>query len=261
MSPDDGPQKSAHYVKSAEKTLAVLLAFNGENPQLSVTQVAEATNLTRAAARRFLLTLVDLGYLSAVGTQFALTPRVLDFGAGFLAGLDLPKVAQPHLNALALDLDESATLSILDADDIVYIARAAAPRLHAVTVNLGNRLPAWATSMGRMLIAELPETFQEQFLSRVQISPFTDHTVSSAVELGHELNRIRQQGWCLVSQELDDGLRGLAVPIRRGDNTLAALNVSLHTSHLRGLSVEDDLVPRLQHVAASIAEDFGGRSD
>lgn len=261
MSPDVESNKSAYYVKSAEKTLSVLLAFNAENPQLSVTQVAEATDLTRAAARRFLLTLVDLGYLSAQGAQYALTPRVLDFGAGFLAGLDLPKIAQPHLNDLAHDLDESATLSTLDGDDVVYIARAAAPRLHAVTVNLGNRLPAWATSMGRMLIAELPEPFQQQFLDRVEISPFTDHTVASAAELGEELGKIRRQGWCLVSQELDDGLRGLAVPVRRGDNTLAALNVSLHTSHLRGLSVADDLVPRLQQVASSIAEDFGGRSD
>ncbi|MGO2184163.1 IclR family transcriptional regulator domain-containing protein [Brevibacterium aurantiacum] len=261
MSPAEEPSQGAHYVKSAEKTLAVLLAFTAETPYRTVTEVAAATQLTRAAARRFLLTLVDLGYLSTEGSHFALTPRVLDIGAGFLAGLDLPKVAQPHLNDLAHDLDESATLSILDADDVVYIARAAAPRLHAVTVNLGNRLPAWATSMGRMLIAELPESFQEQFLARVEISPFTDHTVSSAHELGQELNRIRKQGWCLVSQELDDGLRGLAVPIRRGGNTLAALNVSLHTSHLRGLSVEDDLVPRLQRVAASIAEDFGGRAN
>lgn len=261
MSPAPQPPKGDHYVKSAEKTLAVLLAFNADQPQLSVTQVAEATMLTRAAARRFLLTLVDLGYLSTDGTQYSLTPRVLDFGAGFLAGLDLPKIAQPHLNDLAHDLDESATLSILDADDIVYIARAAAPRLHSVTVNLGNRLPAWATSMGRILIAELPVSFQQEFLNRVQISPFTDHTVSSAAELGDELNRIRTQGWCLVSQELDDGLRGLAVPVRRGGNTLAALNVSLHTSHLRGLSVADDLVPRLQKVAAAIAEDFGGRAD
>lgn len=260
LSPTEEPSQSPHYVKSAEKTLAVLLAFNADTPYRTVTEVAAATHLTRAAARRFLLTLVDLGYLSTEGSHFALTPRVLDVGAGFLAGLDLPKIAQPHLNELALDLDESATLSILDADDVVYIARAAAPRLHAVTVNLGNRLPAWATSMGRMLIAELPESFQEELLERVEISPFTDRTVSSSAELGDELSRIRRQGWCLVSQELDDGLRGLAVPIRRGDNTLAALNVSLHTSHLRGLSVEDDLVPRLQQVATSIAADFGGRS-
>lgn len=255
------PASGDHYVKSVEKTLAVLLAFNTDSPHLSVTQVAKATNLTRAAARRFLLTLTDLGYLSSDGPTFSLTPRVLDIGAGFLAGLDLPKIAQPHLNQLAHELDESATLSILDGDDIVYIARAAAPRLHAVTVNLGNRLPAWATSMGRMLIAELPETFQQEFLERVEISPFTDHTVSPAAELGKELHRIRDQGWCLVSQELDDGLRGLAVPVRRGQNTLAALNVSLHTSHLRGLSVEDDLVPHLQRIAVSIAEDFGGRAD
>lgn len=249
-----------HYVKSAEKTLSVLLAFTSDDPRLTVTQVAESTSLTRAAARRFLLTLVDLGYLSSDGTQFSLTPRVLDIGAGFLAGLDLPKVAQPHLNRLANDLDESATLSILDEDDIVYIARATAPRLHTVTVNLGNRLPAWATSMGRILVSELPSTDRQAFLDRTEISTFTDRTVSSREELGRELERIREQGWCLVSQELDEGLRGLAVPVRRGDTTLAALNVSLHTSHLRGLSIEDDVVPRLQAVAASIAEDFGGRS-
>lgn len=249
-----------HYVKSAEKTLSVLLAFTAESPQLSVTQVAEATSLTRAAARRFLLTLVDLGYLSTDGTQFSLTARVLDIGAGFLAGLNLPKVAQPHLNELAHELDESATLSILDEDDIVYIARASAPRLHTVTVNLGSRLPAWATSMGRVLVSDLPAADQQEFVDRTEISKFTDRTVSSRQELSRELARIREQGWCLVSQELDEGLRGLAVPVRRGGATLAALNVSLHTSHLRGLSVEDDLVPRLQKVAVAIAEDFGGRS-
>ena len=203
---------------------------------LSVTQVAKATNLTRAAARRFLLTLTNLGYLSSDGAAFSLTPRVLDIGAGFLAGLDLPKIAQPHLNQLAHELDESATLSILDGDDIVYIARAAAPRLHAVTVNLGNRLPAWATSMGRMLIAELPETFQQEFLERVEISPFTDHTVSSAAELGKELHRIRDQGWCLVSQELDDGLRGLAVPVRRGQKHFWPRSTSPCTPHIFAVS-------------------------
>ena len=114
--------------------------------------------------------------------------------------------------------------------------------------------------MGRILVSELPPTDRQAFLDRTEISSFTDRTVSSREELGRELERIREQGWCLVSQELDEGLRGLAVPVRRGDTILAALNVSLHTSHLRGLSIEDDVVPRLQAVAASIAEDFGGRS-
>ena len=187
---------------------------------------------------------------------------MLDIGAGFLAGLDLPKIAQPHLNQLAHELDESATLTAFStATDIVYIARAAAPAPPRRDRQPGQPSAGWATSMGRMLIAELPETFQQEFLERVEISPFTHHTVSPAAELGKELHRIRDQGWCLVSQELDDGLRGLAVPVRRGQNTLAALNVSLHTSHLRGLSVEDDLVPHLQRIAVSIAEDFGGRAD
>ena len=261
MSPAEEPSQGAHYVKSAEKTLAVLLAFTAETPYRTVTEVAAATQLTRAAARRFLLTLVDLGYLSTEGSHFALTPRVLDIGAGFLAGLDLPKVAQPHLNDLAHDLDESATLSTSTPTTSSISRGPQRPDfMRSPSIWETGSLPG-PRPWGGCSSPSSPESFQEQFLARVEISPFTDHTVSSAHELGQELNRIRKQGWCLVSQELDDGLRGLAVPIRRGGNTLAALNVSLHTSHLRGLSVEDDLVPRLQRVAASIAEDFGGRAD
>lgn len=250
----------AYFVKSAEKTLAVLLAFSATQPRLTVTQVAEATDLTRAAARRFLLTLVDLGYLATDGPTYELTPRVLDVGAGFLAGLDLPKIAHPHLTALAHRLDESATLSVLDGDEVVYIARVAAPRLHSVTVNVGRRLPAWATSMGRVLIAALPDAARETLLARVEITPFTDHTVSSADELRAEIDRVRAQGWSFVSQELDEGLRGLAVPVRRGGEVLAALNVSVHASHLRRASVEDELVPALRAAAHAIAADYGGRS-
>ncbi|GAA4779710.1 IclR family transcriptional regulator domain-containing protein [Microbacterium gilvum] len=249
----------AYFVKSAEKTLAVLLAFRATQPRLTVTQVAEATDLTRAAARRFLLTLVDLGYVATDGPSFELTPRVLDFGAGFLAGLDLPKIAHPHLTALAHRLDESATLSVLDGDEVVYIARVAAPRLHSVTVNVGRRLPAWATSMGRVLIAALPEEARAALLDRVQVQPFTDHTISTSAELRAEIARVGAQGWSFVSQELDDGLRGLAVPVRRGADVLAALNISVHASHLRGASV-DELVPDLLACAEAIGADYGGRA-
>ncbi|MFV0374985.1 IclR family transcriptional regulator domain-containing protein [Microbacterium sp.] len=251
---------SSYFVKSTEKSLAVLLAFSASAPRLSVTEVAEATGITRAAARRFVLTLVDLGYLTTDGSTFELTPRVLDFGAGFLAGLDLPKVAHPHLEQLAHSLDESATLSVLDRDEAVYIARVAAPRLHSVTVNVGRRLPAWATSMGRVLIAALPDDARSDLLGRVTVTPFTDHTIATAAQLTEEIERVRRQGWSLVSQELDDGLRGLAVPVRRGPHTLAALNISLHASQLRGTSVETGLVPRLHDTAAAIAADYGGRS-
>ena len=257
---DGEGREATYFVKSAEKTLAVLLAFSASQPRLSVTQVAQATDLTRAAARRFLLTLVDLGYLVTDGSTFELTPRVLDFGAGFLAGLDLPKAAHPHLQALAHGLDESATLSVLDGDEVVYIARVAAPRLHSVTVNIGRRLPAWATSMGRVLISALPDDAREALLARVSITPFTDHTITSEAQLRDEIARVGEQGWSFVSQELDEGLRGLAVPVRRGHEVLAALNVSVHASHLRGASVGDELVPALEAAASAIASDYGGHS-
>lgn len=249
-----------YYVKSAEKTLQVLLAFTAENPALTVTQVAAQTKLTRAAARRFLLTLCDLGYLLADGNTFRQTPRVLDIGAGYLATLSLPQVARPHLTELAHRLDETATLSTLDGQDAIYIARVAAPRLHAVTVNIGNRLPAWATSMGRVLVASLPEPARERFYAGVQFTNYTSSTVPDIDALRAQIDKVRSDNWCLVSQELDDGLRGLAVPVRRGDEVLAALNVSIQAGRMGHVSIEDDLVPILRETAARIAEDFGGRT-
>ncbi|MFB0835888.1 IclR family transcriptional regulator domain-containing protein [Arthrobacter halodurans] len=253
-------QQPEYYVKSAEKTLGVLLAFNGGAASLTVTQVADAADLSRAAARRFLLTLTDLGYVVADGNAYRLTPRVLDVGAGYLAGLSLPRVARPHLTELAHRLDETATLSTLDGQDAIYVARVAAPRLHTVTMNIGNRLPAWVTSMGRVLVAALPEEARERFYRQTVVTSYTSSTVGTLEQLRAEIDKVRGQGWCLVSKELDDGLSGLAVPVRRGDEVIAALNISVQAGRLGSVSIEHDLVPALQETARRIAEDFGGRT-
>lgn len=246
-----------YFVKSADKVLQVLLAFTSASPTLTVTQAATATGMSRAAARRFLLTLADLGYLSTDGATFSQTPRVLDIGASYLSSLSLPDIARPHLTELAHRLDETATLSTLDGQDVIYIARVAAPRLHSVTVNLGNRLPAWATSMGRVLVSALPDGARERFFEGADLVSYTSNTVSSVGKLREEIAAVGRQGWSLVSQELDVGLRGLAVPVRRGDDVIAALNVSIRTGDI---DVEHDLVPVLQECATRIAEDFGGRT-
>jgi IclR family pca regulon transcriptional regulator len=253
------PENGDYFVKSAEKTLNVLLAFTSERPALTVTQVADATDMTRAAARRFLLTLTDLGYLSTDGTLFRQTPRVLDVGASYLAGLSLPQVAQPHLHELAQDLDETATLSVLDGQDVLYIARVAAPRLHTVTLNLGSRLPAWVTSMGRVLVAAMPEDTRENFLKNVVPQEYTSHTIRNTDELRQQLLKVKEQGWCLVEQELDEGMRGVAVPVTRAGEVIAALNISIQPGRAKREVLTDRVIPKMQATAQRIAEDFGGR--
>lgn len=252
-------ERPDYFVKSADKTLAVLLAFSAGNTELTVSQVATATDQTRASARRFLLTLTDLGYLQAVGNAFRMTPRVLDIGAAYLSGLTLPQAAVSHLQALARDLEETASLCVLEGQDVLYVERVTAPRLHALNVSIGNRLPAWVTSMGRVLIAHLEPAEQETFLERVDLHPYTEHTLADLAALKKELATVREQEWSLVNQELDEGLRGLAVPVFRGGKLLGALNISVQTSRNNPQYIQEELLPRLRRAAQDIADDFGGR--
>lgn len=248
-----------HYVKAVEKTFAVLGAFTTEQPRLSVSSVAGAAGLSRAASRRFLLTLCDLGYLSSDGPLFQLAPRSLDIGSAFLANLSLPSVAEPHLKALASELGETTSLCILDGMHVVYVARVAPPRLVHVSVHVGTRFPAWATSMGRVLIAGLAPEEREAHLAAVEFQPYTRNSVSTREGLRAEVELARSRGWARVTDELEGGLRGVAVPVRRGGEVVAAANVSLQMHRPDGESVEDEVVPRLKAAAALIAADISVR--
>ncbi|WP_338064145.1 IclR family transcriptional regulator domain-containing protein [Cryobacterium aureum] len=248
-----------YYVRSAEKTLATLLAFTVGEPRQTVTQIAEKTGVSRAGARRFLLTLSDLGYLRNDGKTFELTPRTMDIGASYLATLSLPQVADEHLKRLAVELNETTSLCILDGADVVYVARIAAPRLLGVSVNVGTRFPAWATSMGRVLLANLPETVLESYFETLTLRAFTEQSVKNIDELRAEITRAAANGWSLVSQELDDGLRGVAVPVRRGTQVIAAVNVSVQSHRVSAGTIETSVVPLLQRAAIAIGDDFGGR--
>ncbi|WP_026535216.1 IclR family transcriptional regulator domain-containing protein [Arthrobacter sp. H14] len=252
-------EQPAHYVKSAEKTLAVLLAFTTEEPRQSVSRVAAGTDMSRAAARRFLLTLTDLGYLRTDGSFFELAPRCLDIGASFLANLTLPQIAEPHLKQLATELNETTSLCILDGTDIVYVARVASPRLLSVSINVGTRFPAWATSMGRVLIAGLSQAGHDAYFESVQLQQFTQRSISSIDDLRAEIDRTAARGWAMVTQELEEGLRGIAVPVRRGSGVIAAVNVSLQTHRAPEEVIEQTIVPLLKDAARQIGEDFGGR--
>ena len=156
-SPSDGDEgRAPHFVQSLERGLAVIRAFDEHNPELTLSDVARSTGLTRAAARRFLLTLADLGYVRTDGRWFTLSPRILELGYAYLSSLSLTEVAEPHLERLVAEVHESSSVSVLDREDIVYVARVPTARIMAVSINVGTRFPAYATSMGRVLLSRLP---------------------------------------------------------------------------------------------------------
>lgn len=250
-------EPSPDYVQSLARGLAVIRAFDAGHPRRTLSEVAKATELTRATARRFLLTLVELGYVRTDGSLFWLTPRVLELGYSYLSALGLPEVAGPHLEALADQVHESTSVSILDGEDIVYIARVPVSRIMTVSITIGTRFPAFGTSMGRVLLAGLPGSAFEKYLAEVTLTPLTDRTVLTADRLREEVRKTREAGYCLVDQELEEGLRSMAAPIRDHTGTVcAAVNISTHAARYTADSIRSDLLPPLLATAAAISTDL-----
>lgn len=251
------PTRRDHYVQSLERGLSVITAFGPHAPQLTLSEVARTTGLTRAAARRFLLTLVDLGYIRTDGKLFELTPRVLDLGYAYLSSISLPGVAEPHLEWLVHETGESSSMSVLDGHDIVYVARVPTSRIMTVAINVGTRFPAYATSMGRVILAGLDEPALAAYLSGLTLEPLTARTVPTTDDLRARLAEVRQQGYALVDQELEPGLRALAVPVRdKRSRVVAAVNVSSHVSRLTKEKARREVLPLLQEAAQRIEDDL-----
>ena len=245
------------FVQSLERGLAVIRAFDAAHPELTLSEVAAATSVTRAAARRFLLTLAELGYVRSDGRLFSLTPKVLQLGYAYLSSLSLPDVAEPHLETLAAEVNESSSISVLDRDDVVYVVRVPVSRIMAVTISVGTRFPAYATSMGRVLLAGLPAEQLEEYLSRVRLQRLTSRTVSSVASLRAELARVKAQGWAIVNQELEEGLRAVAAPIRdRRDRVIAAVNISTQASRRSLDTMRRELLPPLLATVKRIESDL-----
>jgi IclR family pca regulon transcriptional regulator len=244
------------FVQSLQRGLAVIRAFDADHPELTLSEVAAATGVTRAAARRFLLTLVELGYMRNEGRYFSLTARVLELGYAYLSSLSLPQVAEPHLEALVAEVHESSSMSVLDGADIVYVARVPVSRIMTVAISVGTRFPAYATSMGRVLLASLPDDELAAHLARLRLTPLTGRTINSADALRTELARVRNQGWALVNQELEEGLRAIAAPVRNpAGRVVAAVNVSAHATRTLE-SMRRDLLPQLLASTAKIEADL-----
>jgi len=251
--------RNADFVQSLERGLSVIRAFDAEHRELALSDVARATGLTRAAARRFLLTLVALGYMNHSDGRFSLRPRVLELGYAYLSSLSLPELAQPYMETLVAKVNESSSISVLDDTDIVYVARVPTRRIMSITLSVGTRLPAYATSMGRVLLAGLPDEELEPRLARIDMRPLSARTVTDRDALRKLLGQVRKQDYAAVDQELEEGLRSLAVPIRNASGTvLAALNVSVHASRTSMAVLRRDFLPPALQAAAAIEADLRG---
>jgi IclR family pca regulon transcriptional regulator len=252
------PGPGGEFVQSLARGLSVIRAFDADHTTLTLSQVARRTNLTRATSRRLLLTLEELGYVRSDGKEFQLTPLVLQLGYAYLSGLSLAEHALPHMQALSARLSESTSAAVLDHDDIVYVARVATRRIMRVAIAVGTRFPAYATSMGRVLLAGLDEEKLSAVLDSVPLVPLTPRTVSSRERLLDELSKVRAQGWAMVDQELELGLISMAAPIRDGDGqVIAAVNVSLRAQNILGDKESLDTVREaLLLTAAAISADI-----
>jgi IclR family pca regulon transcriptional regulator len=250
------PDPSSQFVQSLARGLDVIKAFTAERPEMTLSDIARVTDLTRATARRFLLTLVELGYVRSDGRLFALTPRVLELGFSYLSGLSLPEVAQPHLERLSHELGESTSASVLDGGDIVYVARVPTRRIMTVGITIGTRFPAYATSMGRVLLAALPAAERDAYLATLHPAAFTPTTLTDPEALRAELDAVAERGWTIVDQELEVGLRSVAAPVRRGAAVVAAINVSTTTGTASLERLTTEFVPALLAAADGIAGDL-----
>ncbi|MEU8963107.1 IclR family transcriptional regulator C-terminal domain-containing protein [Streptomyces sp. NPDC048491] len=247
----------ADFVESLARGLTVLTAFGPGRAELTLSAVAEATGLPRATARRALITLDHLGLVATEGRAFRLTPRVLALGCPPLSRTTLSDIAAPHLATLVRRVHDSASLAVLDGDAIQYTARVATTRIMSVNITLGTRFPAYAAAMGRVLLADLPAPQRAERLRRTALPALTPRTVTSPAVLAGLLDEAAAQGYALVDEELEEGLRSLAVPVRdAAGRAVAAVNVAMHTTRRTLAECRAELLPELRATAAAIEADL-----
>ncbi|MEQ6916463.1 IclR family transcriptional regulator domain-containing protein [Halomonas aquatica] len=251
LSPDD-----RDFVTALASGLEVILAFDEDHRKMTLSEVAARTGMNRARARRFLLTLHSLGYVRKTQRHFELAPRVLQLGYAFLSANGYLSVIQQVLEDITAECGESSSLGVLDGDEVTYVARSAAKhRLMAISLSVGTRLPAAHTSMGRVLLAQLPDDELGAFLGRVELSGHTDKTITDRAVLRERILAVRLQGYAIADQELDSGLRSLAVPaFDAAGRLIGAINISTNAARVDMATLHDVYLPLLQDKARQIHE-------
>ena len=239
-----------NFVLSLARGLEVIESFEGHTEGQTVAEIARITGLSRAAVRRLMITLERLGYAEYTGRVYRLKTRVLKLGFSYLTSTSLPTLAQPILERVTELVHESSSLSILDGDEIVYLARSAAKRVMSVSLSVGSRLPAYCTSMGRVLLAALRDVELAAYLDRVELKALTPKTVTDKSSMLEIIQSVRAQDYALTDEELELGLRSIAVPVRNRQNrTVAAINVGVHAARVSTAEMIERLLPILQENA------------
>jgi IclR family transcriptional regulator, pca regulon regulatory protein len=247
------PPQRRDLIAGLEKGLGVIEAFDQRQSRLTIGEVAARCGLTRAAARRYLITLTHLGYVASDGKTFALTAKVLRLSQSYMHSAQLPRIVQPELNRLASSLKEASSAGVLDGNDVICIAANSAGRIVSATLQPGTRVPAYCTANGRVLVGALPKDEAEAWVARQPLVALTPHTVTRPEQLRAEINRSRKQGYALVDQELELGLRTLAVPLHNAAGAVvAAINVSVHAASVSAERLIDVCLPALQQTQASL---------
>lgn len=242
------------FVTALSRGLAVIRAFHRNRPEMTLTEVAARTSLSPATARRSLYTLQQLGYVSSHGRRFMLRSKVLDLGSAFWSSMKIEEVAQAHLREVVDAVSDSCSLAVLEGKDVLYLAHAASRRTVRMPAGIGARFPAYATSIGRAMLAYLDATVLDRYLDSVEMKPLTDRTVTDPVRLKQILAEVRKNGYACTQDELDYGLSSVAVPVMIGDRAVAAINTSSNSARMSKDELAKARVGILQRTALAIAE-------
>ncbi|NNU44447.1 IclR family transcriptional regulator domain-containing protein [Ramlibacter montanisoli] len=247
------------YVQSFARGLEVIRSFSARAPRQTLTEVATRTGLTRAGARRILLTLQTLGYVESDGKLFALTPRILDLGFAYLSSMPMWDVAEPVMEQLVEEVKESVSAAVLEGADIVYVLRVSTRKIMRNSLGIGSRLPAYCTSMGRTLLAGLPDEEVLRLLRSAPLEARTRHTLTDPEAVLARVQQARRQGWCLVNQELEEGLLSMAAPVvNRAGRTIAAINISGQVNRTTPRQMQESMLAPLRETARQISSRLTG---
>ncbi|WP_304307911.1 IclR family transcriptional regulator C-terminal domain-containing protein [Pseudacidovorax intermedius] len=250
----EAPRPGDGFVQSFARGLQVIRSFSASAPRQTLSEVAAASGLTRAGARRILLTLQTLGYVESDGRFFSLTARILDLGFAYLSSMPIWNRAEPVMESLVAQVKESCSAAVLEGTDVVYVMRVPTHKIMRINVGIGSRLPAYCTSMGRVLLAALPEDELQGRLAASPVAPLTRHTLTDPEAIAARIAQARRQGWCLVNQELEEGLISIAAPVRdRAGRVLAALNISGQANRTSAKVMQDSLLPHLLDAAGRVS--------
>jgi len=250
-------ENSDYFVKSLEKGLNILKIFSNEHPTLTISEASRLTGYSKPTTRRILLTLTELGYATCKNNIFSLTAHTLTLGYSFLSSQDLWSSAEPFMREFTAKVGESCSMAVLDDTDIIYIVRVPTKRIMTITLNVGSRLPAHATSMGHILLASLSSKELEHYLTTAELIKYTNKTLITKQDLKRELDVVRERGWAIAEQQLEEGLRSIAVPIKnRHDKVIAAINCSANAARTDEETLTKYHLPSLLETASKISDRF-----